>query len=416
MPHRLALYDRAVNARRSVEGVSAVLVALLLLSGCAIWNDLEDHARQEDAARSFYEVPDPLPAGEPGETIRALAIETAPTGSRAWRILYHSADLGGDDIAVSGTVVVPDGAPPAGGWPVIAWGHPTTGAIARCGPSSGFAPLDLIEGMDDLLEDGFAITATDYPGLGAPGASSYLLGTVEGNAVLDAVRAGRAIDEAELSDDVYFWGHSQGGQAVLFAAQDAAGYAPELHPVTAVVAAPAADLATLLSDDIDDVSGVTIGAYAFTAYQAAYAPAHPGLELTSILTPAAAEAAAEMEKLCLFGQNSELHALAEPLVGAFLAADPSTTQPWAGFLAENTPGASPLGVPLLVVQGGSDELVRPAATDGFVRRLCDQGERVAAKHYPTATHGTIVIQALPDVRAWLASAREGGTSLPACGS
>jgi alpha-beta hydrolase superfamily lysophospholipase len=410
-----APYDRLVTPRRPVEAASAALAALILLSGCTVWDDLEDHARQEDAARPFYVVPDPLPPGAPGEVIRTLAIDTAPAGSRAWRMLYHSTDLAGDDIAVSGTVVVPDGTPPAGGWPVIAWGHPTTGAVAKCGPSSGFAPLDLIEGMDDLLDDGFAITATDYPGLGAPGASSYLLGTVEGNAVLDAVRAGRSLAETELSGDVYFWGHSQGGQAVLFAAQDAASYAPELHPVTAVVAAPAADLGTLLADDIDDVSGVTIGAYAFTAYQSAYAPTHPGLELTSILTPAAAQAAVEMEQLCLFGQNSELHALAQPLVGAFLAADPSTTQPWAGFLEENTPGASPLGVPLFVVQGGSDELVRPATTDGFVQRLCGQGERVASKSYPTATHATIVIQALPDVRAWLQSARDGSPSPAICG-
>src|SRR5690606_33954312 len=400
--------------RLATVGLAASL-ALLVLSGCTVWNDLEEHARQEDEARPFYDVPDPLPAGKPGSLIRSLPITTAPTGSHAWRLLYHSTDLAGDDIAVSGTVVVPDGKPPAGGWPLIAWGHPTTGAAPRCAPSSGFAPLDLIEGMDDLLDDGFAIAATDYPGLGAPGASSYLLGEVEGHSVLDAVRAARSLDDVAISADVYFWGHSQGGQAVLFAAQDAAEYAPELRPVTVAVAAPAADLATLLADDIDDISGVTIGAYAFTAYQAAYAPTHPGLELTSILTPAAAEAALAMEKLCLFGQNAELHELAQPLIDSFLAADPSTTEPWASFLAENTPGGTPLGVPVLVVQGGSDQLVRPAATDSFAQRLCTQGERVATKTYPTATHGTIVIQALPEVREWLQAARGGIPSLPMCG-
>ncbi|AYF99368.1 alpha/beta hydrolase [Protaetiibacter intestinalis] len=385
-----------------------------MLAGCGIWDDLEEHERQEDAARPFYEVPDPLPAGEPGELIRSLPIETAPAGSRAWRVLYHSTGTTGDDIAVSGTVVVPDGEPPAGGWPVIAWAHPTTGAVAECAPSSGFAPLDLIEGMDDLLDDGFAITATDYPGLGAAGPSSYLLGDVEGHAVLDSVRAGRALEGVELSTDVFFWGHSQGGQAALFAAQDAAGYAPELRPVAAAVAAPAAELATLLADDIDDVSGVTIGAYAFTAYQAAYEPTHPGLALTDILTPDAAAAAVKMEQLCLFGQNSELHAIATPLIGGFLAADPSTTQPWSDFLVENTPGAAPFGVPVLVVQGESDELVRPSATADFVTRMCAAGQRLAYVGYPTATHATIVIQALPDVRAWFLAAREGSTSRALC--
>ena len=405
----------APRRRAAVRGAAAAVVASAALVGCAIWNDLEEHAEQEDAARPFYVVPDPLPAGAPGEVIRTLPIETAPRGSHAWRVLYHSTDRSGADIAVSGTVIVPDGTAPEGGWPVVAWGHPTTGAVARCGPSSGFAPLDLIEGMDDLLIDGFAVTATDYPGMGAPGASSYLIGAAEGHSVLDNVRAARAIDGVELSSDVYFWGHSQGGHAVLFAAQEAAEYAPDLHPVTAAVAAPAADLAALLADDIDDVSGVTIGSYAFTAYQAAYQDDYPGLALDSILTAEAAAAAPQMEQLCLLGQNSELHDIAKPLVGSYLASDPSTTEPWASLLAENTPGAAPLGVPLFIAQGEKDGLVRPAATQAFAQRLCTQGEQVAFRGYPTATHGTVVIHAMSDVRAWLKAARSGDDpSQPIC--
>src|SRR5690606_18156955 len=111
--------SRARAARRRLVGRSAAVLAVaLLVSGCTVWNDLEDHAKQEDAARPFYQVPDPLPAGKPGSLIRSLPITTAPTGSHAWRLLYHSTYLAGDDIAVSGTVVVPDGKPPAGGWPL----------------------------------------------------------------------------------------------------------------------------------------------------------------------------------------------------------------------------------------------------------------------------------------------------------
>lgn len=396
------------------RAAAAAVAALLLLSGCTLWDGIEERVDQEDAAKPFYVVPDPLPAGSPGELIRSLPIETAPEGSHAWRVLYHSTGIDGSDIAVSGAVVVPDGTPPAGGWPVIAWGHPTTGAVAKCGPSSGFAPLALIEGMDDLLDDGFAIAATDYPGMGAPGPSSYLLGEVEGASVLDSVRAAHAIEGVELSPKTLFWGHSQGGQAVLFAAQQAASYAPELEPVALAAAAPAADLATLLADDIGDISGVTIGAYAFTAFQAAYAPTHPGLELTSILTPEAAAVVPQMEQLCLLGQNAELHDLGKPLIGRFLSADPSTTEPWAGFLAENTPGAAPLGVPAFIAQGSKDGLVRPTATDAFVDRLCGQGDRVAYQRYPDATHATVVMAALTDVRAWFRAAMAGEESQQPC--
>ena len=40
--------------------------------------------------------------------------------------------------------------------------------------------------------------------------------------MLDAVRAARSVPETRASDRVMLWGHSQGGAAVLFAAERAA--------------------------------------------------------------------------------------------------------------------------------------------------------------------------------------------------
>ena len=108
---------------------------------------------------------------------------------------------------------------------------------------------------------------------------------------------------------------------MLFAALQAGTYAPELTVRAAAVAAPAADLGTLLDDDIGDVSGVTIGSYAFAAYQQAYAAQNPGLELTGILTDAGAAVTPMMAGLCLFGDNDKLHALATPLLVAYLRSD-----------------------------------------------------------------------------------------------
>lgn len=77
-------------------------------------------------------------------------------------------------------------------------------------------------------------------------------------------------------------GSSQGGQAVLFAAERAAEYAPELDIRAVAAAAPAADLKALLQTHLDDVSGVTIGSYALTAYPEIYADR--GADLADILT------------------------------------------------------------------------------------------------------------------------------------
>lgn len=111
--------------------------------------------------------------------------------------------------------------------------------------------------------------------MGTAGPDSYLVGDTGGNAVLDAVRAAQHIEDVRASDRVVLWGHSQGGQAALFAAQRAALYAPELTIAGVAVAAPAADLTALLSDHIDDISRVTIGSYAFTAYAQVYADRSP---------------------------------------------------------------------------------------------------------------------------------------------
>jgi len=176
--------------------------------------------------------------------------------------------------------------------------------------------------------------------------------------------------------DVLLWGHSQGGQAALFATQLAKQYAPELAVRAVAVAAPAAEVGPLMAGHMNDISGVTIGAYAFDAYQRAYASTMPGLSLDDVLTPAARQALPKMVPYCLLTQRKEIHAIAQPLVGGFFAADPTKVEPWATFLIKDTPGRAPVGVPMFVAQGESDTLVLPATTDDYVQKLCASGEHV----------------------------------------
>lgn len=403
-----------MRIRGRVVALVAIGVAVIaLIAGLAF----TERVLQEDAAAGFYAPPDPLPAGAPGEVIAVERILTAPPGANAWRVMYHSRDLNGDDIAVSGTVIAPAGPAPEGGRPIVSWAHPTTGAAARCAPSIGLAPLDLVEGLETLLQAGYVVAATDYPGMGVDGPSSYLLGVSEGDSVLDAARAAQSIDEAGAGSDLLLWGHSQGGQAALFAAELAAAYAPEFDLRAVAVAAPAADLATLLSDDIDDVSGVTIGAYAFDAFATAYAGEYDGLSLDGILTPAGAEATPRMADLCLFGQNGELHDIARPLIGGYLSADPGTTEPWATMLRENSAGQQPIPVPVLVAQGAKDTLVEPAATEGFVEQTCEAGRaEIDFRIYPDATHGTIAFASMPEVERFFAAALAGDLEPQTCGT
>ena len=217
------------TSRRSWSGF--VLVAVLLaLTACSYTADrrVAEGALEEATAPPFYVLPSPVPAGKPGDVVRTEKLQSAPPNTNAWRVLYHTTDVTGADIVVSGVVVGPDSPAPADGRVVVGWGHPTTGAAPKCAPSNGIDPFDLMEGLSDLLAAGYVVAAADYPGMGVDGPNSYLIGTSEGNSVLDAVRAARNITETGVTtdSDVLLWGHSQGGQAVLFAGQAA----DELRP------------------------------------------------------------------------------------------------------------------------------------------------------------------------------------------
>ena len=80
---------------------------------------------------AFYAWKDAVPA-TPGKLLRSEPQEeklALPGASRSVRILYSSTDglAGHSPIAVSGALYLPKGAPPEGGWPLMAWAHGTVG-------------------------------------------------------------------------------------------------------------------------------------------------------------------------------------------------------------------------------------------------------------------------------------------------
>jgi Secretory lipase len=220
----------------------ALLLAGLLLAACTGGHTSGSRpsggaaapaAAPERPPDGLYAVPDPLPPGRPGELIRSVSIAGSPQvpGSRAWAVLYHSRSFDGHDVAVSGTVSAPPGPAPAGGRPVLAWGHGSSGLADRCAPSrsgaiGAFGPAgNLLLGQ--LLQRGLVVAATDYQGLGTPGLARSAIGLAAGHAVLDAARAAQKLPGAGASGRVLLAGHSEGGHAVLWAAELAAAYAPQ---------------------------------------------------------------------------------------------------------------------------------------------------------------------------------------------
>jgi len=185
----------------------------------------------------FYVPPDPLPEAQPGTLIWAEQVDLdLNSPATVWRILYHSHDSAGHDIAVSGFAAVPDSPAPAEGRDVYAWAHGTVGPGDQCAPSRDVREHLPVYGGQQV-ERGAVLVATDYAGLGTPGLPDGD-SRGEGQALLDSVRAVESLPGVGHTNDLVIAGHSQGGTVTLFAGEIAGEYAPELALVGLIALAP----------------------------------------------------------------------------------------------------------------------------------------------------------------------------------
>jgi alpha-beta hydrolase superfamily lysophospholipase len=339
-----------------------IAVALAALAGCAT----------SPVVGSFYQVdPGPLKATA-GDLLRSEPLSGAPAGAAAYRILYASTGLDGNPIPVSGVVIVP-AVVSSGPRKIIAWAHPTSGIAVSCAPSLSGGVFKTIPGLTEMLARGYVVTAADYPGLGTIGPHPYLVGLSEGRAVLDSVRAARRLAAANAGPRFAVWGHSQGGQAVLFAGEIARSYAPELSLVGVAAIAPATDLPTLLRDNIQSELGGVLGSYCLSSWSKFY-----GAPLDPLLSPTSRRAVEAVSATCVGGMGDAIRMKLElrHLKANFVLRDPAAMEPWRSLLSRNTPGREPAGAPLFIAQGTIDPIIRPAVTARFVAEQRQRGECV----------------------------------------
>ena len=215
---------------------------------------------------SFYSTPSPIPSGAPGTVVRSETMNAPFPESQAWRVMYTSTGIDGEPIVVSGMVFAPTSPAPTGGRPVVSWAHPTTGIDDSCAPSRSPKPYDDVQGLSEFLDLGWVVVATDYQGLGTDGMHPYLVGASEAQGTVDIVRAAHNMKETGASTQYFVFGHSQGGQAALFAGQITTNYAPELQLLGVAAAAPAGLLVPLFQADKDTMAGAVLGSYAVVSW------------------------------------------------------------------------------------------------------------------------------------------------------
>jgi alpha-beta hydrolase superfamily lysophospholipase len=403
-----------MGGARPRTGPLAALAGLLLLAACSgggtgrvtpTSGTVAPAAAPERPPDRFYAVPDPLPPGPPGALIRATPIAGVPVlpDARAWAVLYHSRDFDGRDVAVSGVVVVPPGAAPPDGRPVVVWGHGSVGLADRCAPSHGGIMGAFGPWLGGLLQQDLVVAATDYQGLGTPGPARSLIGLSAGRAVLDVARAARGLDAAGAGGRVVLAGHSEGGHAVLWAVELARAYAPELQVLGVAATAPGAELATTLELSRFRPAAITSGAMLIVvAWSDAYRVP------LDVLTPAGRRAVDRVRTRCL----EEL--ARDPATPTVRPGDLLTTPPWPALLARNSPGHAAAPAPLLIAQGTDDETAVPAATRALVQRLCRVGDTVELRTYQHAGHFDIPKVAGSDVAAWIGDRLAGRPARSTC--
>ena len=365
------------------------------------------------AQDAFYRTTPADLVGPPGSLIRDEVTNDDRKGATDYRVLYRSTGMHGEPIAVSGTIIVPVGPAPAGGRPIVAWAHPTSGIEPQCGPSLATFRFEQIMGLRDMVRRGYIVTASDYPGLGAGGPHPYLVGASEGRAVLDSVRAAQNLT-GESRADVALWGHSQGGQAVLYAGLLAGSYAPDLHLVGVAAAAPATELGPLMRDDESSPGGKNLLAMTLWSWSRVY-----GAPLDKVVDPGSLPAINKLAGLCLESPIDlrPRKQVSQALEQRFLSTPNLTSiEPWRSLLAENTIGALPPSLPIFLAQGDADQVIQPAVTRDYMGKLCAAGSRVTFMSLPGVGHGAAAMKSALTAIAWIADRFAGSPAPDNCPS
>ncbi|TYB45306.1 alpha/beta hydrolase family protein [Actinomadura chibensis] len=320
-------------------------------------------------------------------SVRPLATAAAlPSASVNRAIRYTSEGVGGRKIVVTGTVAVPRGRPPRGGWPVLSWAHGTTGTADACAPSADTATgpahdyLSITEAyLDRWVSRGYAVVQTDYEGLGTPGGHPYMNGVSEANTVVDIVRAARRVDR-RIGRDWFVAGHSQGGQAALYTA---ATSAKDVRLRGAVAIAPGSNMSrTAVYVKSQQPGAEAALPFLFVLLNGAHA-ADPAFTPEALLTPDAAPLAAAGRTNACLAQLRQMSA-SLPLDKVFRP-DADLTRFETYYNAQEALGLT-LNVPTLVAQGTADREVSPAATRNIVDDLCERYARIAYRTFDGADH------------------------------
>jgi len=333
----------------------------------------------------FYDAPAPL-AGKPGDLIRASAFYEyrLPVNVSATRILYYSRAASGEAVATSGVVLFPDGKPPSGGWPVIAWARALSGVARVCAPSLarnlGDGPF-----LAMYVNLGYAVVATDYTGLGTDFPNAFADAQSNGWNVIDAIAAARSA-VAGLGPRWVAMGTGEGATAAIsvaeiehqrgdpnFLGSIAISRVADLEDEFDSALAPPSDLPLLLARGAKTIDR--------------------RFEPQEILTPQAMPLYEKEQEECGVPEAGKI-----PLA-AMLKANWRSNKFVQEYFKRNELGTASASAPLLVVSG--EEGASILASIKVIRRMCSAGDRVLFHRYAESDPGSVIGDSAREQMAWI---------------
>jgi pimeloyl-ACP methyl ester carboxylesterase len=408
--------------------VCALLLMGLLMSTTAACSDSTEDASDSReftadihttpiSDAEFYAAPAVTPRAT-GVLIRAAAFESSIAHARGWRVMFTSGGLHDGSprnipTMETGIVLLPDSA--SSDRPIAVWGHPTTGIATACAPSRQKVPDSNIAGAQQLIDAGWIVAAPDYEGLGIDGLGPhpYLIGESLGRSMLDIVRAAAALPEARSSKQFAAYGHSEGGQAALFAGQHASRYTPQLELTAVAAMAPSGELDLIFRETHTTVTGALLGGFLGSSWSKWYSPAEPGLpsdetfRSESLFDRASWQLVERIAAACSVGEPSVIPLWGQIQTalntGTFWRRNPGVDDPWAQKLAENSAGQEPVDAPVLLTVGSADDIVSPASVAATEARYRANGTEVTMRTYAGGDHMSGVKLALSEVLDFLRS-------------
>ncbi len=310
------------------------------------------------------------------------------------RVVYRGVGYDGVRRAVSGSVFVPVGSAPPGGWPVVSYAHGTTGLAHHCAPSRvGLTPRER-EHVARWLAAGYAVAATDYEGLATAGPHPYFHGEAVADDVIDIVRAARHLHD-RIGRTWLVAGFSQGGHAALFTGLMAGRYAPELDFRGTVAIAPPVHLPRLVR--FLTSAGDRPVSLLLPFLLAGVRVRDPGFDARVFLTDT--------------GRDLVDLAANATLVDMFRAVRGLTNADAGLTDVHRRPGIAPvleacrvpvtrMDRPLYVTAGTADEIVPAEVVSAFVADLRWAGADVLYDRHDGATHVDLLTAGLDDIITW----------------